>query len=97
MEESKQAVVMTPEMRASIFSKEVLTINDMAAVLSMTYGGAAKVIREIRRKYDRLGVEGRIHIMDYFDYFKIPIEGRYGFNIHVVSNNKTTEGEGLNE
>ena len=97
MEESKQAVVMTPEMRASIFSKEVLTINDMAAMLSMTYGGAAKVIRDIRRKHDRLGIEGKIHIMDYFDYFNIPIEGRYGFNIHVVSNNKTVKGEGEDE
>lgn len=51
---------------------------------------AAKVIREIRRKNDRLGIQGKIHVQDYFDYYNIPMSDRY-----VVHFEKSIEFESL--
>ncbi|MDE6200452.1 MAG: hypothetical protein K2M47_01025 [Clostridiales bacterium] len=71
---------MTIEQRKEIFAKEVWTILDIAIVfeydnLSPTgsYNAAAAKMREIKRKgFDRLHIEGRLHIQDYFDCYKLP-------------------------
>ena len=47
---------MTYSEREQIFSKDYLTIADMQELLGLSYGDAAKVIREIKRKSDRLGI-----------------------------------------
>ncbi len=63
---------MTYTEREKIFSKEALSINDMQLLLGVGYCEAAKIIRNIKRRTDRLGVKGKIHVQDYLDYFQIP-------------------------
>lgn len=62
-------VGMTYAMRESVFSKEVLSIGDIMLVCGMSYQAAAQLIRNVRRKCDRLGLEGKLHVQDYLDYF----------------------------
>lgn len=56
------------------FEKEVLGIKDIAEMLTVSKDKAADIIRQIRVKHDRLGIRGKIHIMDYIEYFNLPIE-----------------------
>lgn len=65
---------MTYEQREDIFSKEYLSISDIQSLLGLTYQDAARIIRNIKRKTDRLGIRGKIHVQDYFDYFNIKTE-----------------------
>lgn len=58
---------MTQEERAAIFAKEVLTIRDFQRLFHVSYQSAAKLMREIKFKSDRLGVVGIVHIQDYCD------------------------------
>lgn len=57
---------MTYQRREEIFSKEALTIEDMIELTGKSYGTAAKLMRDMKRKSDRLKVDGMIHILDYF-------------------------------
>lgn len=68
---------MTFEEREKVFSKDYLDINDLQQLLGLTYQVAAKKIREIKFKFDRLGVQGKIHTEDYFEYFNITDKQRY--------------------
>lgn len=63
--------------REEIFSKDYLTIKDLGRLLGLTYQVAAKKMREIKFKTDRLGIQGKIHTEDYFDYFNITDRQRY--------------------
>lgn len=63
--------------REEIFSKDYLTIRDMEILLGTTYQVAARLIRQIKFKTDRLGLRGKIHIEDYFDYYNITDRQRY--------------------
>ncbi len=75
MEENKpieEKKVMTMERRREIFAKDCLTISDIGELLELNYDGAAKVMRNIKRKSDRLEISGKIHVQDYLDYFNIP-------------------------
>lgn len=63
---------MTYAMREEIFSKEYLSIKDMQELLGMKYQDAARIMRNIKRRTDRLGIRGKIHVQDYLDYFQIP-------------------------
>ncbi len=63
--------------REKIFSKDYLTIEDVQALLGLTYQMAARQIRNIKRRSDRLGIQGKIHTEDYFEYFKIMDKQRY--------------------
>ena len=55
-----------------IFSKEYLSIEDVQELLGMSYDDAARTIRNIKRRTDRLGIRGKLHVQDYLDYFQIP-------------------------
>lgn len=68
---------MTYARREEIFSKDYLTISDLQELLGLTYQTSAKLIREIKFKFDRLGVQGKIHTEDYLLYFKITNFERY--------------------
>lgn len=63
--------------REEIFSKDYLTIKDIEILLGTTYQVAARLIRQIKFKTDRLGLRGKIHIEDYFDYYNITDRQRY--------------------
>lgn len=74
---------MTYSRREEIFSKDYISIEDMQALLGMSYQDAAKQIREIKRglelqgKKVRLSVKGKVHVQDYLDYFNLS-SSRYG-------------------
>ena len=62
---------MTYAEREEIFSKEYLTIADIQSLLGLKYQDAARTVRNIKRKTDRLSIRGKIHVQDYLDYYKI--------------------------
>lgn len=68
---------MTYEERDGILSKEVLSIADMQRLTDLPYQSAAKLIRDIKRRSDRLGIRGKIATLDYLDYMGITTD-RYG-------------------
>jgi hypothetical protein len=65
------------EEREKMFSKDYLTIKDLQDLLGLPYQVAARKMREIKVNYDRLGIQGKIHIEDYFEYFNITDKQRY--------------------
>lgn len=65
--------------REEIFQKEVLTIKDLEFLLDIDYNSSAKLIRQIKFKHDRLGIQGKLHVEDYFDYFNIVDRTRYAY------------------
>lgn len=65
---------MTYAEREAIFSKDYLTIADLETLLGLTYQMAAKRMRDIKRRSDRLGIQGKIHVQDYLEYFDLPPE-----------------------
>lgn len=68
---------MSYEEREKIFSKDYLTIQDIQSLLGLDYQTSAKMIRQIKFKFDRLGIQGKLHVEDYFEYFRITDRTRY--------------------
>lgn len=85
---------MTYAEKEEMFSKDVLTIEDIEKLLCMGYDEAAKKIREIKKelnfnqKYNgqgvRISAQGKLHVQDYFDYFRITDHTRYSAPSVVV-------------
>ena len=63
--------------REQIFSKDYLTIQDLQQLLGLTYQVAARIMRQIKFKFDRLGIQGKLHTEDYFEYYNITDKQRY--------------------
>ena len=70
-------VVKTYTQREQIFAKEYLDVNDFMRLFGISLPSAYKLIREVKRNSDRLKIQGREHIQDYFEYFDIPDTSRY--------------------
>lgn len=69
---------MTYERREEIFSKDVITLDEMAELLAVSKSAACVKIKEMKFKVgDRLGLSGRIHVQDYLDFCKITSVERY--------------------
>lgn len=74
---------MTYSRREEIFSKECLTIKDIQELFSVSYGAAAKIIRDIKRSIEfsgkrlRLDMNGKIHVQDYLDYNNVENQSSY--------------------
>ena len=69
---------MTYSEREAIFSKEALNGDDIMKLFGVCRTEATKIMQQIKRKTgDRLGVQGRLHVQDYLDYFDLSPE-RYG-------------------
>lgn len=60
---------MTYEEREQLLAKDYLNIKDIELLLGVSYQVAGEIVRNIRRKSDRLGIQGMIHVQDYIDYF----------------------------
>ena len=64
--------------REEIFSKEALNIADVCDIFDISKSEASKKISEIKRCVgDRLKIQGKVHIQDYFDYYQIQDKERY--------------------
>ena len=70
-------VVRTYAQREQIFAKEYLDVNDFMCLFGIGLPSAYRLMREIKRKTDRLKISGRVHIQVYFEYFDIPDTSRY--------------------
>ena len=68
---------MTYEEREKIFSKDTISFKALADLLGLSYSKSAELIRQIKFKFNRLDVQGVLHVEDYFDYFKITDRQRY--------------------
>lgn len=64
---------MTPQERDEILSKDYLVAEDLMQLLGVDLSKAYTIIRDIRRQTDRLGIQGKVHIQDYIDYFNLDI------------------------
>lgn len=62
---------MTYQRREEIFSKEFISIADLMELYDISYNKAAEMIKEIKRNTDRLNINGKVHILDYLDYFRV--------------------------
>ena len=62
---------MTYERREEIFSKEVITLSEMEELLSLSKPASSSKMTEMKRQVgDRLGINGRIHVEDYFAWLR---------------------------
>lgn len=63
---------MTYQEREEIFSKEAISQTDMMKLMGVSQSTASLKMSEMKRVVgDRLGIQGKIHVQDYLDYFKI--------------------------
>jgi hypothetical protein len=64
---------MTYARREEIFSKDYISVGELQELLGYTQQTHASIkMQEIKRVVgDRLGVKGKIHTEDYFEYFRI--------------------------
>ena len=51
-----------------------MSIDDVKELMGVSYDTAQKLIQEIRRRHDRLHIQGKVHVQDYIEYFHLPIE-----------------------
>lgn len=65
---------MTYARREEIFSKDIITIPELQELLDTNYQDAAKIMRDIKRRYDRYPHQGKLHVEDYKAYFEISDE-----------------------
>lgn len=85
--------IMDSVSREEIFSKDYLTIRDIEVLLGTTYQVAARIIRQIKFKTDRLGLQGKIHIEDYFEYYHITDRQGY-FKQKEITRDDEIESDG---
>lgn len=57
--------------RQQILSHDVLSVKDFASLLGVSERVASDIMKQIKEKQDRLRLQGRIHIQDYIDFFKL--------------------------
>lgn len=62
---------MTYTRREEIFSKDIITIDELAELLNTSYQEAAKIMRNIKRRFDRYPHQGKLHVEDYKEFFGI--------------------------
>mgnify|MGYP007037141780 CR=1 FL=1 len=64
---------MTYARREEIFSKDFITTKELKELLRIkNISSASRKVMEIKRVVgDRLGIKGRIHTEDYFEFFNI--------------------------
>lgn len=64
--------------REAIFSKDALSNGDFMDLFDVSKSEASKIMSEMKRVVgDRLGVQGKIHVEDYFSFFQIRDRTRY--------------------
>ncbi len=71
--------------RTEILSQEVLCNKDIQELLGVGQTTASSIFSCIKKSKDRLGLAGKVHIQDYYDYFNIPMECRVGVVYRIGS------------
>ena len=81
---------MTAELRSDIFSKECLSIKDIALLFELDNNTASEKIREWKRKLEfqgkplRINIRGKIHTQDYMDVMGVSGD-RYSLELKGIS------------
>ena len=70
---AKSNNVITPQRRAEIFAKEVLTTQDIMDLFCVKETKASQIIQVIKAHSDRLKIAGIVHIQDYIDCFNLDV------------------------
>lgn len=67
---------MTYTEREQIFSKEVLSLDDVMKLFDISKSAACTKVQDIKRQLgkDRIKIQGKLHILDYLEYLKIEDE-----------------------
>lgn len=74
---------MTAQEHEEIFAKEALTIKDVMKLFDLAYPTASEFIRKAKTKLKmngnelRIDVQGRLHVLDYYDYIRVGYADRY--------------------
>ena len=63
---------MTFAEREQILSKDIISTNEVAALLGMSVSQASRIVNDIKASIKpRIDLRGKIHTQDYCDYFKV--------------------------
>lgn len=62
---------MTQEERKEMFAKDYLNTGDIEKLLGVKAHKAMNIMKTIRFHSDRLGINGKVHVQDYLDYFHL--------------------------
>lgn len=62
---------MTYEQRERIFSKEYIAIDEFMELFGLDKSTASRKMSDIRRRSDRLGIQGKVHVQDFFEYYDL--------------------------
>lgn len=73
---------MTYEQREQIFSKEVLTTQELSVLFDCDIATASTLMNNIKRGLPqlRLNIRGKIHTQDYLDYFSLDANNKRYFH-----------------
>ena len=88
---------MTYEERDEILSKEAISYKDLGKLLDICDSMACQKMKEIKRvQGDRLQIQGKLHIQDYFEYYNIPKESMIRYRkIEKFENEGVIENEAV--
>lgn len=67
-----KAYHITPERRAEILAQEVLDAENIQELYGCHINKAYEIIKEIKKRHDRVKISGIVHIQDYLDFFNLP-------------------------
>ena len=63
---------MTYAEREKIFSKDAIRTSEIAELYDISLSEASQLVMRIKRTVgDRIGIKGRLHTEDYFDFINI--------------------------
>lgn len=63
---------ISPERRAEILAQEVLDAENIQELYGCHINKAYDIIKEIKKRHDRVKISGVVHIQDYLDFFNLP-------------------------
>lgn len=71
---------MTYKEREQIFSKDVMTLTEFAALMDMDKCEASRTMVDIKTYFENIGkkprikTRGKLHVQDYIDYYRLNIK-----------------------
>lgn len=84
---------MTQERRQEIFAQETLTCKDIMELFGIGKTAATNLMANIKLKHDTLGIQGKVHINDYLQYFGVKPEARYVTCVVIDSDAELTRDD----
>lgn len=87
---------MTYARREEIFSKDIITIPELQELLALpSYQEAAKIMRNIKRRFNRFPQQGKLHVEDYKAYFEISEDNQRYYPAKFEENIESVRYQGV--